>query len=62
MGAERYRDECSGRSPDKIAHPTGWLRDMRWRDEPAPPSSVQATGGQRLSCYDQIMLMQEGAR
>lgn len=40
--AERYAAERSGADPKYTAHPTTWLNQGRWADEPDTPSNVVA--------------------
>lgn len=42
-GVERYSRSVAGKDPEYIAHPTTWLRQKRWLDEPPVRIPVNKT-------------------
>jgi uncharacterized protein YdaU (DUF1376 family) len=40
-GVERYAKACQGKDPRYVAHPTTWLNQGRWDDQPAGPAAPQ---------------------
>lgn len=43
-GARRYAAEREGEPTKFTAHPTTWLNDGRWADEPTPPADARRNG------------------
>lgn len=62
-GAERYARDPN-REPQYTAHPSTWLNQGRWDDEPLPPRNGRPTGGaSRLSvAMDAVRQLQEEER
>jgi len=60
--AQRYADDPN-RDPQYTAHPTTWLRQERWHDDPLPARSESKVGGvKRMDNYAQIHARITGAR
>ena len=53
-GAERYRDDVN-RVPEFTAHPTTWLNQDRWLDDPLP-----ARGGSRAKSRSNLLSLADG--
>lgn len=58
-GAKRYAIETAGRDPAHICHPSTWLNQARWQDEPLPlapinggPHGPPPSRGGRQAAYD----------
>ena len=53
-GAKRYAADPN-REAQFTPHPTTWLRQGRWEDDPLPPRSTAQTGGaRRMDAYAEI--------